>query len=111
MEIFWAVVVSCVLVLIVYGLIASSIRERRVKRLTARHLPEVPFPVDPDRRYRIQLSNGTVFDEVRILGISSLIDKQEQHVPQPLQRWLVLENPEQKRIFVRPQALRLFEER
>jgi hypothetical protein len=106
----WAAIVSVIVLLIVYGIVSSRLRDRRVRRLSKALLPEVTDHIKADRSYRIVLTSGTVFDNVRFLGISRSEDGAAPFLSFPLQHWLVLEQPSGKRVFVRPNTVKYYEE-
>jgi hypothetical protein len=90
--------------------VSSRLRDRRVRRLTRALLPEIKDHIKADKHYRIVLTSGSVLENVRFLGISHSQDKLAQYLPFPLQNWLVLEKPDGKRLFVRPNTVKYYEE-
>jgi len=109
-SIVWAVIVSFVLLLIAYGIVSSKLSARRTRKRVARYLPEVSDHIQSGKAYRVLLSNGLVLPEVRFQGISSSTDRGADYLPFPLQHWLVLAKPDGKRVFVKPNAVRFYEE-
>ena len=106
----WAAIVGTIVVLIIYGIVSSRLRERRLRRLSRKLLPEIKDHIKADRIYRIALTSGKVLDNVRFLGISHSEDERAQYLPFPLQHWLVLEKSDGKRLFVRPNSVKYYEE-
>ena len=106
----WAAIVGTILLLIIYGIVSSQLRDRRVRRLARELLPEIADPIKADRSYKLVLTSGTVFTDVRFLGISRSEDGNAAYLPFPLQHWLVLEQPGGKRVFVRPSTVKYYEE-
>ena len=106
----WAVLVSLIIILIVYGIVSSRLRARRLKRLTRELLPEVSDHFKAGTHYRIALTSGSIFENVRFLGISHVDDPRAQHLPFPLQHWVVLEKSDGKRLFVKPHTIKYYEE-
>jgi len=106
----WSVIIGALVLLITYGVLTSRIKARRMRKRVTRFLPEVLDHIQPGRSYRVELSNGRVLPDVRFVGISSPLDRRAEYLPFPLQHWLVLEKPDGKRVFVRPNAIRLYEE-
>jgi len=49
-------------------------------------------------------------EEVRFVGISTVREQYAEHLPFPLQHWLVLERAGGRRVFVKPNAVRMYEE-
>jgi hypothetical protein len=106
----WATIVSTIVVLIIYGMVSSKLRERRAKRHSLSLLPEIADHITPDTQYRVVLTSGTIFPDVRFLGISQSEDKLAQFLPFTLQHWLVLQKADGKRLFIRPTAVKYYEE-
>jgi hypothetical protein len=110
MSYIWAGIVSAIILLVIYGIVSSRIRDRRVRRLARELLPEVDDHIKADRTYKLVLTSGTVFDNVRFLGVSRSEDGNAQYLPFPLQNWLVLEQVGGKRLFVGPSTVKYYEE-
>ena len=106
----WAVIVSVVVLLIVFGITSSKVKARRTRKQLQRFLPDVPDFIQLDRSYRVVLSSGLAFPSVRFQGLSSPLESGPQYPPFPLRQWLVLSKPDGKRIFVKPSAVRFYEE-
>lgn len=106
----WAGIIASIILLVIYGIVSSRLRDRRVRRLSRRLLPEIHDHIKADRQYRIALTSGSVFDNVRFLGISQSEDGGAQYLPFPLQHWLVVEKADGKRLFVRPATVKYYEE-
>ena len=53
MEYFWAILVSVIILLIIYGMISSNVRQRRLKRATEVMLPSVKQHFEAGRRYNV----------------------------------------------------------
>jgi hypothetical protein len=106
----WAVIVVFILILIVYRIISSKLNARRMRHQLRQLLPELPDHIQVGQKYRVVLNNATTFEEVKFLGISRSFDKSNVFLPFPLQRWLILERPGGKRLFVKPESVRFYEE-
>jgi hypothetical protein len=63
----WAAIVGTILLLIIYGMVTTRLRDRKVRRLSRRLLPDVQDHITADKTYRIVLTSGTVFADVRFL--------------------------------------------
>jgi flagellar biosynthesis/type III secretory pathway M-ring protein FliF/YscJ len=104
----WAVIVSAILALIVYGIISSKIASRRRKRAREKVLPYVEDTVRPGKRYNVYLSDGRSFPDVELIGTND-----PELGQMPIGGWegmLVLANATGKRIFVRHASVRCVEE-
>jgi len=104
----WALIVGTVLVLIIYGMVSSRLRERRVRRLRREAMPIVEQSVRAGVTYNVQLTNGTLFKSVKLIGLTE--SKLGQFADFPLESWLVLELESGKRVYVKPASARYFEE-
>jgi hypothetical protein len=104
MNTFWAVIAATILVLIIYGIIASKIETRRKRKAREKALPFVAETIRAGQRYDVQMSDGRRFDNVEVLGTN---DPQEGHFP--IGGWdglLVLRLDNGKRAYVRQTAVR-----
>ena len=110
MSVVWAVIVSVIVILSIYGIVSSKLRQRRAKRITQQYLPEIADHIKANSLYRVVLTSGTVFDGVRFVGISRTEDSLNRYLPYPLQHWLVLEVKDKKRLFIRPNTVKYYEE-
>jgi hypothetical protein len=109
-SIVWATIVVTVLLWIAIAMATSKAKVRRMKREARALLPEVQDHFRVGTSYRVQINNGKVLEAVRFLGISQPRDGAPDYLPFPLQNWVVLEKPDGKRIFVKSNAIRLYEE-
>jgi len=106
--VFWAWIVGIVIALIIYGIVSSKLRQRKIERLRREAMPVVPNSVRAGVTYNVYLSNGRAFTSVKVVGLTEA--KAGQFVDFPLESWLVLEQTDGKRIFVKPSSVRHFEE-
>ena len=106
--IFWALIACVVLVLIIYSMISSKLKTRRANRLRREAMPVVPTSLRAGILYTVFLSNGSVFREVKISGLTEA--PLGPYADFPLESWLVLERADGKRVFVKPRTVRYFEE-
>ena len=108
MQEFWAVLVSIGLLLIIYGIISSNLKDRRIRKLRKKTLPSIPETIKAGGTYNFYLSNGKEFKTMKVVGIT---DVQTQSYPLfPLDALLVVERQDGKKIFIKPTAVRYFEE-
>jgi hypothetical protein len=104
----WAVIVAVVLVLIIASMVNSKLRQRKTQRLRREAMPVVPQSVQAGVSYKVFLNNGSIFEDVKVVGLTD--QPAWQFVDFPLESWLVLERMDGKRIFVKPASVRYFEE-
>lgn len=104
----WAIIVGTVVLLIIYGMVSSKLRQRKLRRLRQEAMPVVPQSVKAGVLYNVFLNNGSIFKSVKVLGLTEA--PAGQFVDFPLESWLVLEQHNAKRVFVKPSAVRYFEE-
>ena len=110
MEIFWAIFLSVVLVLIIFGLIKSARQKRKAKKLSERYLKEVDDYIRTGERYTVVLSDGRRFESAKIIGYSQFSDPAMSGSYIPTGHWLVLELVDERRVYLRPGAIRYFEQ-
>jgi hypothetical protein len=105
----WAVIVSVILLLIIYGIVNSKIRERRNRKLTKELLPEVQDHIKSNQLYDVYLSCGRSFLGVKFIGFSKTPDGNSDSLPFPLQSWVILEDANGKRSYIKPTSLRFYQ--
>ncbi|MHC4636807.1 MAG: hypothetical protein ACYTBV_04790 [Planctomycetota bacterium] len=107
---FWAVLATIVLIVIVWGIVSSKIKNRRIRRATEKMLPKVSDHIQADRRYNIFLSHGKTLKNVRFIGISHTIDESNPYLPFPLCQWLIVEKTTGKKAYLKPESVRYYED-
>jgi hypothetical protein len=105
-----AVIACLVLGLILFAYVSSKISDARLKRRTRKVLPEIQDFLQVNKCYKVTLSDGKILDSVTFLGISPIFGANPDYLPFPLQRWVILLRPNGKRLFLKPQAIRYYEE-
>jgi hypothetical protein len=106
----WAIIFSAVIVLILWGVISSRRDKRRVKQATDALLPTVKHQFEAGRRYHVFLSHGQRFERVHFLGLSAPPDVGGRSLSFPLCEFVVLQRESGEHIYVRPDAIRYYEE-
>lgn len=104
----WAIIVGAIVLLIIFGMVRSELRQRKLRRLRKAAMPVVSQSVKAGVHYNVFLSNGSIFKSVKVSGLTEA--PSGQFVDFPLEAWLVLEQSNGKRVFVKPSAVRYFEE-
>jgi hypothetical protein len=110
MEIFWALFLSAVFILILAAWIQSARQKRKTKKLTERYLKEVDDYIRTGERYTVVLSDGRRFEKAKIIGYSQFSDSVMAGSYMPTGYWLVLELIDERRIYLRPGSIRYFEQ-
>jgi hypothetical protein len=110
MEYFWSIFVSIVLALIIWGIVSSKLRERRVKKATEAMLPRLKQHFEAGRRYNVFVSHGQLFQRVRFAGISEPYKHKFPGLPFPLCQWIVLEREDGKHLYIKPETIRYYED-
>ena len=106
----WAVIIGCIILLIIYGIVSSKLKTRRLRRVTKELLPEVIDHIQVGRNYLVVLNSGSRLEGVQFVGLSKTAADPEESLPFPLQRWVILQRPSGKRTFVKPESIRYYEE-
>jgi hypothetical protein len=110
MEVFWFILASVVVALIIYGIASSKLKDRKLRKATKDLLPALRDHIQAGKTYNVFMSHGQRFDEVRFLGLSEPYDPNNQYLPFPLAQWLILEKPDGKKIYIKPTAIRFYED-
>ena len=110
MEVFWFILASVVVVLIIYGIVSSKIKDRRLRKATRALMPALRDHIQAGKTYNVFMSHGQRFDGVKFLGLSEPYDPNNQYLPFPLAQWLILEKPDGKKIYIKPTAIRFYED-
>ncbi len=64
----WAIIVSVIILLIVYGMISSKLEERKKRRIREKSLPSIQDLPTIGIRYNIHLSDGRKLLNAEMLG-------------------------------------------
>ena len=110
MEYFWAIVVSVIILLIIYGMVSSNVRQRRLKRATEAMLPSVKQHFEAGRRYNVFVSHRQLFERVLFVGVSEAFGAKYSPLPFPLTQWIVLERESGQRLYIKPESIRYYED-
>jgi len=110
MEYFWAIIVVLVIGSILYGVISSKMKDKKMRKATRELLPALRDHIKAGKKYNVFMSHGQRFDEVVFLGLSEPYDPQNQYLPFPLAQWLILQTSDGKKIYIKPTAIRYYED-
>jgi len=104
----WAVIVSVIVLMVIYGYIASKLKERRRKKARDKSLPFVEDNVRTGVQYNVFLNDGRKFLAVELVGSSTVDDGQFSFAG--WEGMLVLKQAGGKRVFLKQSAVRYIEE-
>jgi hypothetical protein len=104
----WAVIVGVILLMIVWGYVASKLKARKRRKSREKSLPFVEDNVRPGFPYNVCLGDGRRFERVQIVGCSTVEDDRFSFFG--WEGMLVLKGQDEKRIFLKPSAVRYIEE-
>ena len=110
MDYLWPIFVSFITLLILWGIIASKLKTRRLKRAADAMLPTLKQHFVAGRRYNVYLSHGQLFERVRFLGVSESVGRDYSPLPFPLCQWIVLERESGQHLYVKPESIRYYED-
>ena len=106
----WSIVALLVVILIIYAIINSKIKERKKKKFSEKHLPTIKNHLSIDKSYNIFLNNGKIFENVKFLGITESYNSSQSNLPFTLCDWVAIEKSNGKKIFLKPTTIKYFEE-
>lgn len=104
----WAVIVGVIVLLILYAIVSSKLKARRIRIQREKSLPFIEDNVQPGVPYNVYLSDGKRFAGAQLLGTS---DSAAGHYS--IGGWegmLVFMQANGKRVFVRQASVRCIEE-
>jgi hypothetical protein len=104
----WAVIVSLIIFMVIYGYVASKIKAHKRKKARDKSLPFVEDNVRPGVLYNVFLNDGRKFVSVELVGSSTVADGQYSFAG--WEGMLVLKQTTGKRVFIKQSAVRFIEE-
>lgn len=110
MEYFWAGLVTLIVLWIAGAIVASKIKNRRIRRATEKIFPKLADHIQADRRYNIFLSHGKTLQNVKFIGISPAHDQGNPYLPFPLCAWLIVEKANGKKAYLKPDTVKFYED-
>lgn len=110
MEYFWAIFASIIPLSIIWAMIHNALKNRRLKRASRALLPELADHIQTGKRYNVFMSHGKTFTNVRFLGLTPSLNVQSSWLPFHLAEWLIMETESSKRIYIKPTAIRYYED-
>lgn len=109
MELFWAIIVSIILLMIMYGFISSKIEARKPVAIGDLALTKLSGVFDPAKLYTVVINSGTKFEKVKFSGFAQTSDSATA-VGLINRHWLVLEGVDGKKVFISPYRILLVKE-
>jgi len=106
----WPTIVVGIFLWIVIAMFISKRKASRLRAEARSLLPEVHDHFKSGSTYRVVLTSGLVLESVKFVGISATREGAPEFLPFPLQNWVILEKADTKRVFVKSNAIRLYEE-
>jgi hypothetical protein len=110
MQYFWAILVSVVVIMIIWGIISNKLRNRRIRKATEKIFPKVADHIQADHRYNIFLGYGKTLKNVKFIGISPSYEKNNSYLPFHLCQWLIVEKENGKRAYLKPDTVKYYED-
>ena len=104
----WAVIVGAIVLLIVYAIVKSNLKERKQRKAREKVLPFVDETIKPGQTYNVVLSDGRKLLGVQFVGASD--PNSGVSALGGCEGMLVLQLPTGKRAYVRQSAVRFIEE-
>ena len=104
----WAVIAVVVILMVIYGYVSSMLRKRKQRKAREKSLPFVEDNVRAGCRYNVCLSDSRKFENVELVGSSTVADGQFSFAG--WEGMLVLKYSNGKRLFLRQSAVRYIEE-
>ena len=105
-----AVICIWILILVTAVMLASKVQARRARKFREQHLPSAGELLRPGAAYDVILTSGTLLVGVRFLGLTGGTATAQSGLPGTLTDWLVFGRPDGRRLAIRPNTIRLYEE-
>ena len=105
-----AAVIGAIVLLIIWGIVTSKLRKRRITQTLRQMAPELTDHIQANRRYNIFLSHGKLIENALFIGITKSVDPNDPYLPFPLSRWLIITMTDGRKAFIKPETVRYYEE-
>jgi hypothetical protein len=93
-----------------YGIISGKAKEKKLQKATRALLPTLQDHISVGKKYNVFLSHGHRFEGVVFLGLSEPYDPRDSLLPFPLAQWLILQKSDGSRLYIKPSAIRFYED-
>ncbi len=104
----WAVIVVVIILMVIYGYVSSKLKDRKRKKVREKSLPYVEDNVRAGCRYNVALSDNRRFENVELVGTSTVENGQFSFAG--WEGMLVLKQTNGKRLFLKQSGVRYIEE-
>ncbi len=104
----WAIIVSIIILMVIYGYISSKISDRKKKKLRKETVPEISDSIKTGINYNIHLSDGRKFENVVIVG--SVESEDEAFSFAGYEGLLVFKQQNGKKVYLKKPSIRYIEE-
>ena len=104
----WAVIVCIVIVMVIYGYVASVVKSSKRNKARSSTVPKLKESIVVGTLYNVYLSDGRVFQQAEILG--SVEGEDAEHTFANWEGLIVLKKEGGKKVFVKKNAIRFVEE-
>ena len=104
----WSIIVIVIILMVIYGYISSKLSDRKKRKIREKSIPLISETLKTGIFYKVFLSDGRSFNNVKILGSVEGDDAEFSFA-----NWegvLVLLNENNKKIFIKKSAVRFVEE-
>jgi hypothetical protein len=99
MQIFWMVIASVFLLLIIYGMVRARLATKKPMAIGDLSLKRLTGVFDPEKLYLVVLNSGARFDSVKFVGYTDA-GASGGECSVASRRWLILEGLDGKRVFL-----------
>ena len=104
----WAIIVSVIIIMVIYGYISSKISAHKKKKLRKDTVPEITESISKGVIYNIYLSDGRKFESVTIIG--SVENEDEAFSFAGYDGLLVFTQKNGKKVYLKKPSIRYIEE-
>ena len=104
----WAIIVLIIIAMIIYAYIASKLSNRKKKKLREETVPVIASSITVGINYNLALSDGRIFESVKIIGSSE--GEENQFSLGGWEGMLIIKQVTDKKVYIRKTAIRYIEE-
>ncbi|MCO4837590.1 MAG: hypothetical protein KC426_05820 [Oceanospirillaceae bacterium] len=104
----WAIIVSVIILMVIYGYVSSKISDRKKKKQRQETVPEISDSIKTGINYNIHLSDGRKFENVVIVG--SVEGEDEAFSFAGYEGLLVFNQQNGKKVYLKKPSIRYIEE-
>ena len=104
----WAIIVLIIIAMVAYGYLSSKWSDRKKKKTREATIPIVKNTLNTNQNYRLVLSDGRVFENIKIIG--TVEGDNEQFSIGGWEGMLIVKQESGKNIYIKKTAVRYVEE-